>query len=138
MASIRQEIIIDAPADHAWGAVRDVGAIHRRLVPGFVTGCRMDGDARVVTFANGIVARELIVDLDDKNRRLAWSARGGRLSHHNASLQVLEEGPRKARLVWMADLLPDEMGPAIDGMIAQGLAAMKRTLEGSQASARGS
>ena len=129
MASIRHEIIIDTPADHAWDAIRDVGAIHKRLVPGFVTDCRMDGDARVVTFANGIVARELIVDLDDKGRRLAWSARGGRLSHHNASLQVFEEGGRQARLVWIADLLPHEMAPAIDGMIAQGMAAMKRALE---------
>jgi len=129
MASIRHEIIIDTPAGHAWDAVRDVGAIHNRLVPGFVTDCRMDGDARVVTFANGIVARELIVDLDDKSRRLAWSARGGRLSHHNASLQVFEEGVRQAHLVWIADLVPHEMAPAIDGMIAQGMAAMKRTLE---------
>ena len=131
MASIRKEIVLDAAAAHVWDAVRDVGAIHRRLVPGFVTDCRMDGDARVVTFANGVVARELIVDLDEANRRLAWSARGGRLSHHNASLQVFEEGPRQTRLLWIADLLPNEMAGAIDAMIGQGLAAMKRTLEGS-------
>jgi len=131
MASIRKEIVLDAAAQKAWDAVRDVGEIHHRLVPGFVTDCRMDGDARVVTFANGIVARELIVDLDDDARRLAWSARGGRLSHHNASLQVLDEGPGKTRLVWIADLLPNELAGAIDGMIEQGLAAMKRTLEAS-------
>jgi hypothetical protein len=131
MASIRKEIVLDAGADHVWAAVRDVGEIHRRLVPGFVTDCRMDGDARVVTFANGVVARELIVDLDDRSRRLAWSARGGRLSHHNASLQAFAEGSRQTRLVWIADLLPNEMAGAIEGMIEQGLAAMKRTLEGS-------
>jgi carbon monoxide dehydrogenase subunit G len=131
MASIRQEIVLDVPAEHVWDAVRDVGAIHRRLVPGFVTDCRMDGDARVVTFANGIVARELIVDLDEAGRRLAWSARGGRLTHHNASLQVFAEGPRQTRLVWIADLLPSEMAPAVGGMIGEGMAAMKRTLEAS-------
>jgi hypothetical protein len=96
-------------------------------VPGFVTGCQLEGDARVVTFANGIRVRELIVDLDDGARRLVWSARGGRLTHHNASLQVFDEGGR-ARLVWIADLLPNEMAPAIAGMIEQGMAAMKRTL----------
>ena len=131
MASIRKEILLDVPAEQVWAAVRDVGEIHRRLVPGFVTDCRMDGDARVVTFANGIVARELIVDLDDDDRRLVWSARGGRLSHHNASLQVFVQGPRQSRLVWIADLLPSEMADPIDGMIEQGLAAMKRTLEAS-------
>jgi carbon monoxide dehydrogenase subunit G len=128
MASIRKELVVDAPAEQVWDAVRDVGAIHRRLVPGFVTDCRLDGDARVVTFGNGVTVRELIVDLDDAARRLVWSARGGRLSHHNASLQVFEEGGR-TRLIWIADLLPNEMAPAIAGMIEQGLAAMKRTLE---------
>jgi carbon monoxide dehydrogenase subunit G len=131
MASIRKEIVLDAAAEQVWDAVRDVGAIHHRLVPGFVTDCRMEGDARVVTFANGIVARELIVDLDDGERRLVWSARGGRLSHHNASLQVFALGPRQTRLVWIADLLPNEMAAAIGEMIDLALAAMKRTLEGS-------
>jgi carbon monoxide dehydrogenase subunit G len=136
MASIRKEIIVAASAAHVWDAVRDVGAIHQRLVPGFVTDCRMDGaDARIVTFGNGITVRELIVDLDDSQRRIAWSARGGRLSHHNASLQVFEEDGGSARLVWIADLLPGEMAPAIAGMIEQGLAAMKRTLERSAAPA---
>jgi hypothetical protein len=128
MASIRKEIKVASGAAHVWDAVRDVGAIHQRLVPGFVTDCRMDGsDARIVTFANGLTARELIVDVDDSQRRIVWSARSPRLSHHNASLQVFEDGDTSARLVWIADLLPHEMAPAIAGMIEQGLAAMERT-----------
>ncbi|HUR90367.1 MAG TPA: SRPBCC family protein [Ramlibacter sp.] len=128
MASIFRELMVDAPVERVWDAVRDVGAIHERLVPGFVTDCRMEGEARVVTFANGITARELIVDCDDTARRLVWSARGGRLTHHNASLQVFQAGSG-SRLVWIADLLPSEMAPAIGGMIDQGMAAMKRTLQ---------
>ncbi|MDM0080789.1 SRPBCC family protein [Variovorax sp. J31P179] len=129
MASIRQEIQVAAPAEKIWDAVRDVGEIHRRLVPGFVTDCKLDGDARIVTFGNGVVAREVIVDLDDAARRAVWSASGGRLTHHNASLQVFAEDAGHSRLVWIADLLPHEMKPAIAGMIAEGLKAMKRTLE---------
>ena len=129
MASIRREVLIDVPAEDLWAAVRDVGALHTRLVTGFVIDCRLEGNARIVTFANGIVAKELIVDVDDEDRRLAWSASGGRLSHHNASSQVFAEGAARCRLVWIADLLPDEMAPAITGMIEQGLAAMKQTLE---------
>jgi len=127
MASIRREISIAATAERVWDALRDVGALHTRLVPGFVTDCRLDGDARVVTFANGIVAREVIVDVSDEQRRIAWTAVGGRLTHHNASAQVFAEG-QSSRVVWIADLLPHEMAPAIAGMIEQGLAAMQQAL----------
>jgi carbon monoxide dehydrogenase subunit G len=129
MASIHREIVVACPPAKAWDAVRDVGAIHVRLVPGFVTDCVLEGNVRTVTFANGIVARELIVDLDDEARRLVWSAAGGRLSHHNASLEVVDAGGGRSRLVWIADLLPDAMRAPIDAMIGEGMAAMKRALE---------
>jgi hypothetical protein len=129
MASIRREVAIEIPAEQAWSAVRDVGALHTRLVVGFVTDCRMEGDARVVTFANGMIARELIVDINDTDRRVAWSAVGGRLTHHNASVQVFTESAGRSRVTWIADLLPNELAPAIAGMIDQGMVAMKNTLE---------
>ncbi len=139
MASIRKEISIEASAENVWAAVRDVGALHERLVPGFVVDTRLDGDARVVTFGNGMVVRELIVDLDDEARRLVWSARGARLLHHNASVQVFADGEERSRLVWIADLLPNEIAGDIRAMIEQGTAVMKRTLEGRASSAlRGS
>lgn len=132
MASIRKEILIHHRADLVWDAVRDVGAVHTRVAPGFLTGCRMEDAplARVVTFANGMEARELIVDVDDSARRLVWAVVGGRLTHHNASMQVIAEGAGRTRVVWVADLLPNELAPVIAGMIDQGLEAMKATLEG--------
>jgi len=129
MASIRKEVSLNVPPEAAWSAIRDVGALHTRLVVGFVTDCRLEGDARVVTFANGVVARELIVDLNDAARRLVWASVGGRLTHHNASVQVFAEGEARSRVVWIADLLPNEMAPAVEAMIEQGMVAMKRTLE---------
>ena len=132
MASIRREVVIEVPGAQLWDAVRDIGALHTRLVVGFVTDCRLEGDSRVVTFANGLVATERIVDIDDSARRLVWSATGARLTHHNASAQVFDEGDTSCRLVWIADLLPNEMAPAISAMIDQGMAAMKRTLEGAR------
>jgi len=129
MASIHREIVVGAAPAHVWDAIRDVGAIHKRLAPGFVVDTQIDGDARIVTFGNGIVARELIVDLDDKAHRLVWSAVGGRMTHHNASLQVFANGENGSRLVWIADLLPDDLAGTIAGMIDQGMAVMKRTLE---------
>lgn len=129
MASIRREVCIEVAPEAVWAALRDVGALHTRLVTGFVTDCVLEGDVRTVTFANGMVARELIVDVDDNARRLVWSAVGGRLSHHNASAQVFAEGPQHSRVVWIADLLPHALAPAMAGMIEQGTAAMKNTLE---------
>jgi carbon monoxide dehydrogenase subunit G len=125
MASIRKEILLDARPEEVWDAVRDIGALHTRLVPGFVTDTRLEEGARIVTFGNGMVVRELIVDLDDQARRLVWSARG-RLTHHNASAQVLAEGERRAKLVWTADILPNERAGDIRAMMEQGAAAMKK------------
>ena len=56
MASIRREVSIEVSAAQLWDALRDVGALHTRLVAGFVTDCRLEGDARIVTFANGMLA----------------------------------------------------------------------------------
>ena len=131
MASIHREIWIDTPPEAAWAALRDVGAIHRRLAPGFVTDVRVEEGARVVTFGNGAVARELIVDVDDEARRLVWSVVGGAMTHHNASAQIIPEAGG-TRFVWIADLLPHALAPTIAGMIEQGLAAIRRTLERSE------
>jgi len=129
MASVHREIVIARPPTEVWDALADVGALHTRLAPGFVTDCRLEPGARVVTFANGMVARELIVDVDAERRRVAWSVVGGRLSHHNASAQVLAAGNDATRFVWIADFLPDEHAPALAAMIENGLAAMKRHLD---------
>src|SRR5215469_4292955 len=129
MASIRKEILIKVRPEEAWSAIQDYGALHERLVPGFVTDCRLEGDARIVTFGNGMVVRELLVDLDEQERRLAWAAVGGRLTHHNASIQVFGDGDGGTRAVWIADLLPNELAGAIREMIDQGAAAMKKALE---------
>jgi carbon monoxide dehydrogenase subunit G len=129
MASIRKSVVIDRAPEDVWDALRDVGALHTRLVAGFVTNCVLRGAARDVTFANGMTARELIVDVDDQARRVAWAAIGGRLTHHNASAQVVAAPGGKSEVVWIADLLPNEVAPVITVMIEQGLDAMKRTLE---------
>ena len=129
MATIRREISVDATPETAWAAVRDVGNAHQ-LFAGVLTDCRLEDGARTVTFANGMVVRELIVAVDDEARRFAWSARGERFAHHNASLEVLPAAEGRSRVVWTADLLPDEMAPAVAGLMDMGGAAMQRTLRG--------
>lgn len=125
MASIHKEIVVNSSPEQVWDAMRDVGALHTRLVPGFVVDCRVENGTRFVTFANGMTAKEIILDVNDRDRRIAWSAAGGPLTHYNASAQVFSDGGG-SRIVWIADLLPNEMAAPIGGMIEQGLAAMKK------------
>ena len=129
MASIRREIVTSARPDDVWDAIRDIGALHTRLVPGFVVDTRLEPGARVVTFGNGMVVREPIVDIDDRGRRLVWGVIGGPLTHYNGSVQVFPEGQSQSRVVWVADFLPNEAADQIRAMIEQGMAVMKTTLD---------
>lgn len=129
MATIQKEVTIEAAPAAVWAAVRDVGAVHERLVPGLVTAATFDGEVRTVTFANGAVIRERIVTIDDTARRLVYAATGGRTTHHNASLQVLADGPRRTRLVWITDLLPPEAAEPVAALVEQGASIMQATLE---------
>lgn len=129
MASIRKEFRVAAPADRVWDAFRDVFAVHTRLAPRFVTDCRRDGEDRIVTFANGLVTRELIVDLDDAKRRLAYSARSERLAHHHACFQIFDDGLGGCTIVWLADLLPHAAAGPVGAMMDEGVAAMRNALE---------
>ena len=133
MASIRKELIVDAPADHVWAALRDIGQVHTRLAREFVIDTRLDGDSRLVTFANGEVVRERIVDIDDRTRRLAYAVVDWRTTHHNASFQVTPDGDGRSRLTWITDLLPDSLADLVGGFVDQGCVAIKRTLETSAA-----
>lgn len=126
MASIRREFAIGMSAADAWEIFRDVGALHTRLVPGFVTETKMDGDTRIVTFSNGSVVPERIVDLDDKRRRIAYSAKSERIEHHNATVEVVE-GP-ETRIVWIADVLPNTITPYISSQMDLAVAAMQKAL----------
>jgi hypothetical protein len=126
MASIHNDVMLQASAADVWDALRDFGALHQRLVPGFVIDCKLDGTVRVVTFANGLVARESLVDCDDKRRRLAYAIVGGRAAHYGASAQVFEQGPAACRLLWIIDLLPDELAQPVGAMAAAGVQAMQR------------
>ncbi|WP_433307185.1 SRPBCC family protein [Actinoplanes sp. CA-030573] len=135
MASVRVETLVEAPAEAVWDAIADVGAVHRRLLPGRVADARLDGDTRILTMPDGAVVRELIVAVDHERRRMAYSVVGGQrmpLAYHHAAFQVFAEGDR-ARLVWVTDVLPHEMAGHVRPRVERGLAEMKDVLEASAA-----
>lgn len=129
MASIHKEALLDASPDRVWDAARDFGAVHTRLARGFVTNCTMDDDARIVTFANGTTARELLVDCDDARRRLVYAIVGERIKQHSASFQIVDDGAGRSRFIWTVDVLPNDIAPYISAQMDLGMLAMKTTLE---------
>ena len=129
MATIRSELKTCARPSEVWSAIRDIGALHTRLVPGFVVDTKLEPGARVVTFGNGTVLREPIVTLDDEARRLVWTHEGGRAAHYNGALQVSELAGGMTSVVWTADFLPDDIGGYLSRAIEAGMAAMQRSLD---------
>ncbi|HVL41603.1 MAG TPA: SRPBCC family protein [Brevundimonas sp.] len=129
MASVRIERLVEAPAEQVWDAIRDLGALHTRLVPGFVVGTMLEDGARIVTFGNGMVVREVVVDIDDARRRFAYSVRADGFEHHNASNEIISEGEGRCRFVWIADFLPDALADTVDRMMGQGADVLKATME---------
>jgi len=130
MTSIAVEISTDASPGAVWDAVRDIGALHTRLVPGFVVATELVAGARRVTFGNSMVALEPIVSLNDNLRRLVWTVQGGSLglAHYNAAVQVYSREIGGSRVVWTADILPDEAAVPIGAMMREGAIAMNAAL----------
>jgi Polyketide cyclase / dehydrase and lipid transport len=132
MASIIRDTVIDAEPADVWNALADFGAVHERLVPGFVVESVLDGPrTRVVTFFNGVVSRVFLVGIEEDARRLAYAVTDGPLqaTHHNASAQVVAEGGGRSRFIWITDVLPDELAAGIGEMMDRGIGVIKQTLE---------
>jgi hypothetical protein len=129
MASIHKDIPLDARPEDVWAAVRDYGAVHRRVAPGFVTDCKLDGESRIVTFANGNVARELKVTIDDARKRLVYAVVSERVKQHSASIQIFADGESGSRMIWIADVLPNEIAAYIDGQMDLGAMAMQKNFK---------
>ena len=129
MATVRKTIVTRAPAALVWDAIRDIGALHTRLVPGFVVDTQLEPGARRVTFGNGAVVREPIVTLDDEARRLVWTSEGALTSHYNSSAEVSVAEDGTTAVLWTSDFLPDSARPQIDALMTAGARVMAATLD---------
>jgi carbon monoxide dehydrogenase subunit G len=136
MASIRRDIDLRADAEGVWAALSDFGAVDKRVAPGFVVESRLEGDRRIVKFANGVEATETLVSCDHASRRLVYAIVGGRLAHYNASVQVHAEGEGRSKLVWIVDFLPNEFAGYLENQVEAAVRAMKPALEAGSARGR--
>lgn len=129
MASIRKEISLRNSANRVWDATRDFQAVHTRVAPGFLTDNKPEDGARVLTFANGAVFRELLVSCDEQQRRLVYAIAQPPFTTYSASVQVFDEGAGNSRLAWTVDFLPNELAEKINSQMEAALSVMKPTLE---------
>jgi hypothetical protein len=130
MASIRRELELSVPADGVWEALADFGAVHRRVAPGFLKDARLEGESRVVTFANGAVFREHLVDRDHDRRRLVYAIAEAPFLTYQGTVEVKPAGVDSCRLVWTVDMLPNEVSGQIAQQMDIAIKVMKPTLEG--------
>lgn len=127
MASIHREVELDVNVERAWSALRDVANAHR-LFAGVLVDSKLDGDIRTVTFANGMQARERIIDIDEGRRRVAYAAQGAPFAHHNASMEIVPEPNGRSRFIWISDFLPAEIEASIAPLIDEGCRSIRRNL----------
>ena len=129
MASIRKQLTVDVSAEKAWAALRIVGEAGKLFAP-VLTESRLDKDIRTVTFANGMVLREQMLDVDDETRRVAYTALDGPgMNYHHASMQIVDTGPGRCQFVWITDFLPAGIKDNLAPLIEQGSKALKTNLE---------
>jgi hypothetical protein len=132
MASIRQEILIGASAELVWHVLRDVAAVHQRLLPGRVIDTRIDGDHRFLTFPDGHVVHELIIAVDDELKRLAYAVvEGARppAEFHHATFEIRPQGAGASWLIWTTDVLPHALAEVIRVRMERGAEEMKVAIE---------
>lgn len=131
MATVIKDFFIAASPETVWAALHDFHAVHQRVAPGFLTAATPDRDDRILTFFNGLVARERLVGRDDATRRIAYTIVEGRFTYHHASAQVFAHDGG-CHVVWITDLLPDTLADSVGTMMEEGSKAMIRTLQGRQ------
>lgn len=132
MASIRTEFEIEVDADRVWQVIGDWADGPAGMAHGYVASSHTEGDVRVVTFAEGNVARERLVARDESARRIVYSLIGDTVcpAHDNTAMEIVADGPGRCRFVWSRDVLPDELAGPLLAAMEEASQAIKRTLEG--------
>jgi hypothetical protein len=129
MASIHKQTALEVDCETAWAVLRQVGEAHKLFAPVLTDG-RLNGDTRTVTFANGMVVREQILDVDNERKRVAYTVLDGPgMAYHHASMELADAGAGRCQFVWVTDFLPSELAGTLRPLIDQGTEALKRNLE---------
>ena len=110
--------MIDVAVEKVWAAIRDYGAVIKSVPDPLVKWTERHASLR--SKMAGSPGELLGQAIDDHRRRLAYSETGGRFITRSASVQVLSDGEKASRVVWINDVLPNEYAELIDGNIDRG------------------
>jgi hypothetical protein len=129
MATTIHDLALTVPADQAWAAVADVGAIDKLIT--FLGPVTVTGDIRRVDMGENGTVEELIVTVDPERRRLAYSVQNSPVgfTHHHSSMQVLPDGDG-SRLIWTNDFAPDELLAANSPTLDMAAGLIQKSLNG--------
>ncbi len=126
MATVRRHIRIAAPPDEVWAILRDPVSI-ARWWPG-ITAATHEGNTRMVTLASGPSVPEEFITLDDDQRRLQYRLQLPVVSHHLATVDVLDDHAGSL-VVYGTDIAPDAMALVFGGASGAALEGLKRLIE---------
>jgi hypothetical protein len=98
-----------------------------------VVDARLDGEARIVTFANGMVIVNPLSTSMTMRGGLPTPASGAGCPTTALRYRIFPMAPTAAAPVWIIDFLPHELARTIESLVDQGVVAMKRTLERAEA-----
>ena len=126
MATVRRHIRIAASPERVWGMLRDPASISQWW-PG-ITAATFEGTTRTVTLASGPSVPEEFLTLDDDQRRLQYRLSLPVVSHHLATVDVLDD-PDGSLVIYGTDIAPDAMALVFGGASGAALKGLKRLIE---------
>ena len=129
MASVIRQIIIDATPAAVWEVHGDFAGGPMKAAPGVFIACDVDDGVRTLTFADGQAAKERLIARDEGARRIVWGWIGDQVIHDNTSMQVFAEGEHQTRLVWIHDVLPDNLAGWLGDAMDQITPVMQQALK---------
>jgi carbon monoxide dehydrogenase subunit G len=126
-ASVRRELRIARPPAAAWEVIGDPARL-AEWWPG-VTAVEVAGVLRTVTTSAGLSITEEIVTLDPLQRRFQYRIRGGLVSEHLSTIDVIDLGDGTSIAVYSVDAAPATMALVISGAGWGALEELRRLLE---------
>lgn len=128
MATITRDIPLATTPERLWERLRDLGGINTLIdMLGDVT---VEGDRRTCGLGDRGALEERILSVDAGTRRIAYTIQSSPFGfeHHSASMQAVAAGDGTARLVWITDFAPDALAPALEEVVDDAAASIRRTL----------
>jgi hypothetical protein len=127
LGSIRNELVIERPADQVWELAGDASRLHEWF-PGIVS-LDLDGNKRTIHLAGGLSMPEDIVINDQLSRRFEYSITLPIFVFHRGTIDVIALDEQRCMVVYACEADPRTMALIIGGGCYRALQELKRQME---------